>query len=295
MALCEEAGFDEELRRTVVLGVAAALRRLHRARPRGRVRVRGRHRDPRPDARDGRRGSGRCRAHDGGGSRPPAIRPTSTRRSIRALQAGAHDWAVHNFATGCEVGDMLIQRLDLGPDCPGRVRVHLRAVERQRLPDATRKATRSRWRCASCTSPTTWRRSAAGPRRPRRSMPPTTVATGPTTRSSPTCSSPTAAAGSSSVDALDPWEAVLTLEPEPRRIAGWRRTGRGAHGGGRLHRPEVALPGRPQPTLRAARRGRRPACTVPRSRRSRRSARRPCCTSSARPRSRTRSWTSGVR
>ena len=28
--------------------------------------------------------------------------------------AGAHDWAVHNFATGCEVADMLVQRLDLG-------------------------------------------------------------------------------------------------------------------------------------------------------------------------------------
>ena len=30
---------------------------------------------------------------------------------IQGLQQGAHDWAVHNFATGCEVGDMLLERL----------------------------------------------------------------------------------------------------------------------------------------------------------------------------------------
>jgi HD-GYP domain-containing protein (c-di-GMP phosphodiesterase class II) len=46
-----------------------------------------------------------------------AGRPPEEREQIaRSLQEGAHDWAVHNFATGCEVGDMLIQRLDLGPD-----------------------------------------------------------------------------------------------------------------------------------------------------------------------------------
>jgi HD-GYP domain-containing protein (c-di-GMP phosphodiesterase class II) len=35
---------------------------------------------------------------------------------VRSIQEGGHDWAVHNFATGCEVGDTLIQRLDLGPE-----------------------------------------------------------------------------------------------------------------------------------------------------------------------------------
>lgn len=35
---------------------------------------------------------------------------------IRMLQATAHEWAVHNFASGCEVADMLAQRLDVGPD-----------------------------------------------------------------------------------------------------------------------------------------------------------------------------------
>jgi len=34
----------------------------------------------------------------------------------RTIQEGGHDWAVHNFATGCEVGAMLIHRLGFGPD-----------------------------------------------------------------------------------------------------------------------------------------------------------------------------------
>lgn len=38
------------------------------------------------------------------------------------IHQGAHEWAVHNFASGCEVGDMLVQRLDFGP----RVRDALR-------------------------------------------------------------------------------------------------------------------------------------------------------------------------
>ena len=35
---------------------------------------------------------------------------------VSSIQAGAHDWAVHNFAAGCEVGDMLVARLDIGAD-----------------------------------------------------------------------------------------------------------------------------------------------------------------------------------
>src|SRR3954470_3926405 len=34
---------------------------------------------------------------------------------IRMLQETAHDWAVHNFASGCEVADMLVRRLEFGP------------------------------------------------------------------------------------------------------------------------------------------------------------------------------------
>ena len=35
---------------------------------------------------------------------------------VRMLQETAHEWAVHNFESGCEVADMLVQRLDIGPD-----------------------------------------------------------------------------------------------------------------------------------------------------------------------------------
>lgn len=34
---------------------------------------------------------------------------------VLSLQAGAQEWAVHNFASGCEVGDMLVHRLGFGP------------------------------------------------------------------------------------------------------------------------------------------------------------------------------------
>ena len=34
---------------------------------------------------------------------------------IRMLEQTAHEWAVHNFSSGCEVADMLVQRLDFGP------------------------------------------------------------------------------------------------------------------------------------------------------------------------------------
>jgi HD-GYP domain-containing protein (c-di-GMP phosphodiesterase class II) len=43
-------------------------------------------------------------------------RPEGERDEIvRMLQETAHEWAVHNFASGCEVADMLVERLDFGP------------------------------------------------------------------------------------------------------------------------------------------------------------------------------------
>jgi HD-GYP domain-containing protein (c-di-GMP phosphodiesterase class II) len=35
---------------------------------------------------------------------------------VRVIQETAREWAVYNFASGCEVADMLVQRLELGPD-----------------------------------------------------------------------------------------------------------------------------------------------------------------------------------
>ena len=42
--------------------------------------------------------------------------PEEQEQIVAAIKAGAHDWAVHNFSTGCEVGDMLAQRLDMSDD-----------------------------------------------------------------------------------------------------------------------------------------------------------------------------------
>ena len=53
---------------------------------------------------------------------------------IRMLQETAHEWAVHNFTSGCEVADMLVQRLDFGPGGARGAGVHVRALERQGLP-----------------------------------------------------------------------------------------------------------------------------------------------------------------
>lgn len=45
-----------------------------------------------------------------------AWRPEEERDEIvRMLQQTAHEWVVHNFASGCEVADMLVQRLAFGP------------------------------------------------------------------------------------------------------------------------------------------------------------------------------------
>ena len=35
---------------------------------------------------------------------------------VQFIQQNAREWATHNFSSGCEVGDMLLQRIDFGPD-----------------------------------------------------------------------------------------------------------------------------------------------------------------------------------
>ena len=35
---------------------------------------------------------------------------------VQFIQQTAREWATHNFSSGCEVADMLLQRLDFGPD-----------------------------------------------------------------------------------------------------------------------------------------------------------------------------------
>jgi HD-GYP domain-containing protein (c-di-GMP phosphodiesterase class II) len=42
--------------------------------------------------------------------------PEERDRIVKMIQETAREWAVYNFSSGCEVADMLAQRLDFGPD-----------------------------------------------------------------------------------------------------------------------------------------------------------------------------------
>jgi hypothetical protein len=41
--------------------------------------------------------------------------PEESAQIVKMIHEGAHAWAVHNFASGCEVTDMLLHRIDFGP------------------------------------------------------------------------------------------------------------------------------------------------------------------------------------
>ena len=186
--------------------------------------------------------------------------PEEREQIVRMIQQTAHEWAVHNFTSGCEVADMLVQRLDFGRRRSRCAALHVRALERQRLPDPR----------AGRGDPARDARRAPQPRhggdRPpfspaKRSRPPAIVATAPTTRRSPTCSSRTDAAW---FDQLAQDRAVgrrarprAGAAPHARR----RGTRRRPHRGRRLHRPQVAVHGRAQPSLRGARSATPPGCS----------------------------------
>ena len=55
---------------------------------------------------------------------------------IRMIQETAHEWAVHNFASGCEVADMILARLDFGPAVRDALAFTFERLERQGLPHA---------------------------------------------------------------------------------------------------------------------------------------------------------------
>jgi HD-GYP domain-containing protein (c-di-GMP phosphodiesterase class II) len=42
--------------------------------------------------------------------------PEEREQIVQLIQQTAREWAVHNFASGCEVADMLVERLDFGPN-----------------------------------------------------------------------------------------------------------------------------------------------------------------------------------
>ena len=170
-----------------------------------------------PDARPRRGESGRGDARRDG-LRDRRARPEERDEIVRMIQETAHEWAVHNFSSGLRGGRHARAAARLRPRRPRGARLHVRALERQGLPDPRERRGDPARRCASCTSATTWRRSAASSRPSAPSRPRATAATAPTTRRSPTCSSRTDAAGSTGSREIEPWDAVLALEPEPHRM-----------------------------------------------------------------------------
>jgi HD-GYP domain-containing protein (c-di-GMP phosphodiesterase class II) len=213
--MCDEAGFDEELRRTAywvaLLRYVGCTGHAHEV-----ASVFGDDiailadtlvMDAADPADVGRTMVGAATA-----GHPPEEHP----EIVRALQAGAHDWAVHNFATGCEVGDMLIQRLDLGPDVRQAFGF---TYERWNGNGYPTHAKGEQIPLAMRIVHLTHDMEAIS----RRSSPAEAIAAARDRRDrtyDPEVADLFVAHGSrwfERVAAMDPWEAVLELEPEPRR------------------------------------------------------------------------------
>ncbi len=187
-----------------------------------------------------------------------AWRPAEEREEIiRMLQETAHAWAVMNFTSGCEVADMLLARLDF----PAAVRDALAFTferwngggfpahasgEAIPLPMRIVHLSHDMEALGRIFSPE--RAIEAAEERRDRTYDPAladlVVEHG--------------AAWFARLAGLEPWDAVLALEPEPRRPARRRCPRRRPARRRGLHRPEVALHGRAQPPLLAPRGGRRP-------------------------------------
>jgi HD-GYP domain-containing protein (c-di-GMP phosphodiesterase class II) len=136
---------------------------------------------------------------------------------VRMIQQTAREWAVHNFASGCEVADMLVQRLDFGPGVREALRFTFERWNGNGYPahargDAIPMAMRvvhlshDMEAIGRLFSPT--HALAAAHERRDRTYDPTLVDL-------------FLAHGSrwfERLDRTDPWDAVLDLEPEPRRM-----------------------------------------------------------------------------
>jgi HD-GYP domain-containing protein (c-di-GMP phosphodiesterase class II) len=142
--------------------------------------------------------------------------PEEREQVVQMIQQGAHEWAVHNFASGCEVGDMLVQRLDFGPAVREALRFTFERwngngfpahAKGEAIPLAMRVVHLSHdmEAIARLFSPA----KALDAARERRDQ-----------TYDPKLADLFAAHGGGWLDRLeklDPWDAVLELEPEPRR------------------------------------------------------------------------------
>jgi HD-GYP domain-containing protein (c-di-GMP phosphodiesterase class II) len=215
MALCEEAGLDEELRRTAywvaLLRYVGCTGHAHEVASVFGDDIAILAQTLVMDAADPA-DVGRTMVASATAGHPPEEHA----EIVRALQAGAHDWAVHNFATGCEVGDMLIQRLDLGPDVRAAFGF---TYERWNGNGYPTHAKGKQIPLAMRVVHLTHDMEAIG----RRSSPAEAIAAARERRDrtyDPDLADLFVAHGSrwfDQVDGMEPWEAVLDLEPEPRR------------------------------------------------------------------------------
>jgi len=142
--------------------------------------------------------------------------PEEREQIVRMIQEGAHEWAVRNFASGCEVGDMLARRLDFGPGVRDALRFTFERWNGNGFPTGARgEAIPLAMRVVHLShdmeaigrlfSPA----KALDAVRERRDR-----------TYDPELADLFAAHGRSWFDRLgkvEPWDAVLDLEPEPRR------------------------------------------------------------------------------
>jgi HD-GYP domain-containing protein (c-di-GMP phosphodiesterase class II) len=138
-------------------------------------------------------------------------------RIVKMIQQTAHQWAVHNFASGCEVADMLVQRLDFGAEVREALRFTFERWNGNGFPTHARgEAIPLAMRVVHLShdmeaigrlfSPA----KAIDAARERRDQ-----------TYDPALTDVFVAHGASWFDRLDkmePWDAVLGLEPEPRRM-----------------------------------------------------------------------------
>ena len=136
---------------------------------------------------------------------------------VRMIQETAREWAVYNFSSGCEVADMLVQRLDFGPDVRDALRHTFERWNGNGYPDhAQGEAIPVAMRVVHLShdmeaigrlfSPG-HARDAARDRRDR--------------TYDPALADAFIAHGREWFDRLaevEPWDAVLALEPEPHRV-----------------------------------------------------------------------------
>jgi HD-GYP domain-containing protein (c-di-GMP phosphodiesterase class II) len=143
--------------------------------------------------------------------------PEEHEQIVASLREGAHDWAVHNFATGCEVADMLVQRLGLAPGVREALAFTYERWNGNGFPTGARgdeiplamrvvHLTQDMEAIARRVAPAEALKAA----RDRRDR-----------TYDPELADLFAAHGRTwfdTLDKLDPWDAVLEREPEPHRI-----------------------------------------------------------------------------